>query len=400
MKRKLLALLCAVSLMAAAAGVLSGCVDMQTADSADADAPSIPNSNAGEAAEVTDDPGTAETSPDNGATDVQAKTIDYEKAFAAFAPDAVMLRTGALSITWEELFLYLYGNISDIERSTGVPPPWTAELYEDVTFAEAILEFSMENALFYKAVEYGTTEAGISLNEEDFERIQRDFEEASASYGGEEAFLDFLWETNGCRSRALFDYLVGIGLLANRYFTEYYGEEGEKLSDGDVEEYIKPYGYMMAKHILRMRPQEGEDTALAEIEAILESLEAYSGDDFGAYFDELMHEHTEDDLYTFPNGYLFVFTDMVPTFSEACGRLEPGQHSGIVESEFGYHIIYRLPIDYDEIPMSNYFQGDTSSLRRIVAMSLFEAVMGGWADSMEIETTAELDNIDLAAIFN
>lgn|GEM_PF-721772 len=350
-------------------------------------------------AEDSEDAEPADPSGGNSVTDTDVSGIDYNKAFAALAPDTVMVKAGALTVTWEELFLYLYGNINGIVYNTGMIPPWSEMLYDDVTFAEAILELSVENAVFYKSIEYGAAQAGISLSEEDMERIRLDFEEACDMYGGEEEFLKLLWAANGCQSRELFEYLSGIGALANHYFAMTYGEACELLSDEDVEEYIKDEGYMMAKHILRRKPDEGDDTALKEIEDILSSLENYNGNDVGEYFDELMREHTEDNLSMFPNGYLFVYSDMVSSFSEACSKLDAGQFSGIVESEFGYHIIYRLPIDYNEVPLSNSSQGDYSSLRRIAAMGLFDSVMSGWADSLDVVSTAELDALDLSEIF-
>jgi hypothetical protein len=43
---------------------------------------------------------------------------------------------------------------------------------------------------------------------------------------------------------------------------------------------------------------------------------------------------------------------MVSAFYDATIALEIGAFSDIVESDFGYHIIYRLPIDYDVTPIA------------------------------------------------
>ena len=47
-------------------------------------------------------------------------------------------------------------------------------------------------------------------------------------------------------------------------------------------------------------------------------------------------------LESSPDGYVFSAGKMVEAFESATRSLEPGQLSGIVESEFGYHIILRL----------------------------------------------------------
>jgi len=90
---------------------------------------------------------------------------------------------------------------------------------------------------------------------------------------------------------------------------------------------------MSASHILIQDP-EHTDAKRAEIEAILEKLNN------GADFAELAMEYSEcgsaengGDLGTFGLG------QMVPEFEEAALALEPGEISGIVETQFGFHII-------------------------------------------------------------
>lgn len=339
-------------------------------------------------------------SDDDGGSGYTAPSIDYDAAFAAFAPDTVMISAGDYSVTWAQLFAFLYGNVNDIVYNTRAMPKWSDVLYEDMTLADALLQYSVDNAVFYMAVEYGVAQSGISLTEEDYERMDQDLAGAFEAYGGKDEFVDMLWKSNGCYSLELYEYLIGVAMLANHYFNETYGEAGNLLTDEDLEEYVKSDGYMMAKHILRLKPEEGEeDTAQQEIEEIYKNLEQYTGDDLEAYFNELMEEQTEDDLATFPNGYLFQYTDMVPEFSEACSNLEIGSYSDIVESVYGYHIIYRLPLNYNEIPLSNFFQGDYTSLRQLAALGMFDSVMSNWVQSLDIVNSADLDNMDLSAIF-
>lgn len=92
-----------------------------------------------------------------------------------------------------------------------------------------------------------------------------------------------------------------------------------------------------ASHILF--PTQNADAATkqqvrAQAEAVLK--EAKGGADFG----QLARTHSKDgsaaqggDLGFFPRG------QMVPAFEQAAFNLKPGEISGIVESQFGYHII-------------------------------------------------------------
>ncbi len=63
----------------------------------------------------------------------------------------------------------------------------------------------------------------------------------------------------------------------------------------------------------------------------------------GATFAKLADEYTEDPSGKGKGGMLGVFERgrMVPEFDKATFALAPGQTSGVVESAFGFHIIYR-----------------------------------------------------------
>jgi len=65
----------------------------------------------------------------------------------------------------------------------------------------------------------------------------------------------------------------------------------------------------------------------------------------GADFGKLAQEHSDDGTRK-RGGDLGVFTKgvMHPTFEQATLDLAVGQHSGVVETPFGFHIIERLPV--------------------------------------------------------
>jgi peptidyl-prolyl cis-trans isomerase C len=93
-----------------------------------------------------------------------------------------------------------------------------------------------------------------------------------------------------------------------------------------------------ASHILVPVPpnatEEQKQAARAEIEGILKDIRG------GADFAEMARKHSKDgsaanggDLGTFPRG------QMVAPFEEALVKLSPGEVSGVVETQFGYHVI-------------------------------------------------------------
>lgn len=132
--------------------------------------------------------------------------------------------------------------------------------------------------------------------------------------------LDAVWANLveiECRAADLNEFLYQIYLPSEEDAKAY---EAEELKD-----------HMAAKHILV------SDKALAT--EILGNLKN------GADFDTLMNQYSEDPgTQTNPDGYVFTDGEMVAEFEVATKKLKIDEVSGIVESEFGYHIIKRIAI--------------------------------------------------------
>lgn len=102
---------------------------------------------------------------------------------------------------------------------------------------------------------------------------------------------------------------------------------------------------LAARHILLMAPkanmpQPQRDSVRAQLEALRPRVS-------GANFTQMAQQYTQEpggkerggDLGLFPKGA------MVPEFQKAVLALQPGQVSGVVETEYGYHLIYRPRFD-------------------------------------------------------
>jgi len=310
--------------------------------------------------------------------------------FAAFAPDTVMITTeGGFTVTWDELYFQIRMGFWRFTMG-GMVPDLTNEL-----LVTSIMENAVDVVLAYRAVEYGARLHGVEFGAEELEMLAQ-----MLTIEDEEGFMLELQEV-GIYSMELYENMMRISFLAQMLFEELYGVDGSGLSDEAAAVLTEPDGYLMAMHTLIRREEGDEGEARAEAETILARLQNYTGDDFTAYFADLMFQYSADlgGLQSFPNGYLFQFGDMVPEFYEGTKALEIGGLSGLIETGFGYHIIHRLPIDFDEIPFSYVQQNQFITLRHSAAMMSFDLVLQNWVRDLNAQFSAEYDSINLAEIF-
>jgi len=328
--------------------------------------------------------------------------IDYDAAFQTFTPDTVMINDGELKVTWAELFFFLRSNLNALISSVGMLPDLSLPLPDGRTYSETLMDYAVENALQYLSFEYGAMVTGVTLSEEEQKQMDESFESMVETFGSEAAFLGVLKTQYGIFDFEVFKRFIYMDYLPVAIFYDLYGQDAEFLSDEEAAEFTADHGYLMVKHILLMRTEDDTDTPRIVLEDILNQLDNYDGDDFEGFFDELMFDNTEDSdgLSIFPDGYLFQFGDMEAPFYEAAAALEIGEISGIVESEHGYHIVLRIPINFDAVPISLLSVGDFTSLRLLVAFDMFDATLSEWRENLSPIFTAEFESIDIAAIFS
>jgi len=330
----------------------------------------------------------------------QSLTIaDFDAAIAAFPPDTIMIRVGAITVTWAELYVYLFSTFMEMVNALGTDLDLAGE---DSNLADLILEHATDNAITLLTYLYGLDKMDIVVSEEDLAQFNDDVAEIVEMYGDIEYLERNLRETGG-----FYDFDLFVTMFRNEYsisfmIDELYGDDSTTFTDEDVAEFASYNGYMMAAHILRLKTGEDDDVPRREAEEILEQLrEQENSDDFVDFFMELMHEQSEDHggLMSFPEGYLFLHADMVQPFSDATEELAIWGLSDVVETDFGFHIILRLPLDYNAVPIGASSAGVTTSLRQMAALDDFDALLREWRDTMSLEFTPEYYSIDIASIF-
>ncbi len=192
----------------------------------------------------------------------------------------------------------------------------------------------------------------VTLDDEDYEQVDEYMEEEKAQFESEEDFYNAL-KASGIKEELLRN-LITSSVMSEKVYQELYAGENARLipSDDEIKQDIKD-NYVRVYHLLisneHFADTEGYEDAdeealkaaaktfaeekLAEIQAGADVYEVAQavGDDPG------MHDN--------PDGYLFTYGKMVPEFEEAAFALEMGEISGLVETDYGYHIITRIEQD-------------------------------------------------------
>lgn len=240
-----------------------------------------------------------------------------------------------------------YGMYSDVLDEDG-NIIWDAAL-DDTTPARAAMDNADSNALSYLVLENMASENNVALTDEDRAGMEAALAQQIEQAGGEEGFREQL-ALMGV-GRETFDRLAAGGYLLSHLeelaadpASAFY--EAPSLEDNAYVDHI----LLAIKDSATGENYSEEEIAAkrAQAEDILAQLRAAG--DVEALFNQLVEEYGEDPGRAAEAGYLVdPETNFVPEFLEATFALRPGEFSGIVESDYGYHILLRKELTEEQI---------------------------------------------------
>lgn len=277
----------------------------------------------------------------------RADGIFYEAT--GISPDAVLLRADGMDVTAERYFYWLYNAVGGAAMYCGADG-FNSDAGDGRTYAQVCLDNVRETAKEYCLIEKWAKEKNLTLAEEDLAYITEQVDAYEESYG------DFGFAYMGV-TRETMEYLL---VQAAQYNTllEAVMVEGGALAptEEEIAAYVEGAALLKADHILLSTKDEAnQPLPEAEVEAkralaedILAQLQ--SAEDLEAAFKALGDEYSEDPGRAYyPDGYVFTDGEMVIEFESAAKALAVGEISGIVESDFGYHILLRKEILPEEV---------------------------------------------------
>ena len=354
----------------------------------------------------------AAAEPSPATTDTASTAKDYTPAYAAYDPDEVMLSVDGIDVTWGELFYWYEYDVSNMESYYGDITDWDAEsgVAEGKTNREYVMENALDTVKHYCALESKAKDLGISLSEEDKATLETIWQNNVTSYGNgdEAAFIEYL-EKNFL-TKNIYDHINEVSMLYDLVLKNKYGANGEKLSEAEVVQKAADLGYVRAKHILISTKDDADTTltgdALTEkkttADNILKELKSITDKQaLAARFDELLAEYGEDTGATYyPDGYTFMegSNSFDSTFEEATTSLGENALSDVVQTDFGFHIILRLPLKATAV-VEYTSESEQATLAYYVSQALFGAETDKWTDESKVEYTKTYNDMDIATVF-
>ena len=247
--------------------------------------------------------------------------------------DSIMTIDGeAVSLDLYRYYYYIIKNNYD----QGDESYWTENADAQQTLKDDVLN-NLKSVVAIKTLAEAN---GVALTDDDMQTIEDQVDATIDQLGGYSAYVEALEAQY--MTDEVYRQLMENDLRSNALYAKLYGKGGEyELSESEMKEIIAS-DYIRAKHVLIAKTTENAAEIAEEVRQ-----KAAAGEDF----DELIAEYNEDPGMTnSPDGYYFTDGQMVSEFEQAAKALdEDGGISGVVETDYGYHIIQRLPLDMDYV---------------------------------------------------
>ena len=316
---------------------------------------------------------------------VSSMTIHYQPLDSG-AP--VVMTVNGDEVCADEYAGYMLYNMAyyaNMYAQFGMTDVWNDE-YAAATLGSSMPQAAKDQSVYARVVLQKFNELGLKLTY-DQEKQMTQLRQDTIDSMGYDAFAKQI--ANFGFSDQSYNNFMYISQCYNALNEYYYGENGANVpSDEDLRQYFSD-NYIAAKHILisTVDSTTGEtirtdEEAKAEAQKILDRINA------GEDYDALMNEYSEDPgLAGNPDGYIFTEGEMVTEFYDGAKALAEDEVSGLVKSDYGYHIIKRVPLD-----VNGQFENYKSLLTTAVAGTM-DDLLTQWMQEADVQTTETYDEI-------
>jgi len=253
--------------------------------------------------------------------------------------------------------------------------------YRYYSYANNGSKSKIENAIIENTVLIKLAkEHGLKITRSQLSSILMSYYNSKTANYGNSTYFSVL-ESNRL-SDAVFANLVVTNELTPLLISHFHSQ----MTPPVVAQYAKENGYICARHILISKDSPNAYRTIKDIEAQLNS---------GADFTNLLDKYGEDPgMKERKYGYCFNKGKMVKPFEDAAFALNIGQTSGVVNTDYGYHIIQRLEID----PSALEGNPDFEDISAYAAVEFFNEKADALIKTFAVSYVKNFDN--LAAVID
>ncbi len=282
------------------------------------------------------------------------------------------------------MFSAAYGMYTDAVDENG-KVKWDQSV-EGTPLTQMAREQAENNALSYTLMENVAAAHGVALTDEDKAAMDEELAQMVEQAGGEEAFSQSLYETG--LSQATHSRLSASNYLY-QHLLELAQDPSSDIYKAPSEDNAYVDHILLATKNAETNEPLSEDE-IAEKKALAEDLlsQLQASSDLENLFTEFANTHGEDPGRESGAGYLInPNTNFVQEFKDAAFQLKPGEISGIVESDYGYHILLRK-----ELTSEHLASLATTNLTDYLNEKM-EAAMEG------VVRSEKLDSMDIGSLY-
>lgn len=295
------------------------------------------------------------------------------------SPDAVVLTANGVDVTAEEYFHWIAYGCSQLSYYSSID--WTQDV-DGASMDDYIKSEAAKTAALYAVIKNLAKENKVELSEEDVAASAADIEGNAEYYGGMDAYAEQM-EAQGA-SVALMQEINDVVYLHDN-LREVYMDESSKIhpTDDTLNDYAAMVGSYTVKHVLfdiRTCTEAEAQEKLAQAEEVIAALDNRGDADLVTLFESYITEFGEDPgMTTNPNGYTFNNSDdeaLVPGFADTCKALGEYEYSDVLVTDYGYHIILRLPLDREALTAEHFdvFIQDALATADVAYSDCFESI--------------------------
>lgn len=328
---------------------------------------------------------TACSSQTNYLTDAEGKPVKVSKVATIDGKDVSLEEFRYYFLSSKTYYEQMFSSMSGGEN--GAPAdPWA----DNAEMVEMVKEQALQSVVNERVTRAYAKENNIELSIEDKKAIDDNVKSAIDQLGGRPQFKAALEEQ--FMTEKFYRSMLESQLLQQKIQTTLIGPGGRLApSEEEVKTYFSE-NYLHAKHILISTQGITDEAEIAKKkETADKALERAKA---GENFDALVTEYGEDPgMQQSPDGYYFPEGQMVAEFYEGAKALAENGVSELVQSDFGWHIIQRLPIAPD------YYETNKATLESEITANLagpkLSAELQAKMEAAVIEKAPEYESINM-----